>query len=89
MRMNQTGSGDGWKRVLGEEKDGPNKGDIGFASRYFHEKEEVTDNADLTGTLCQDAIVVVTHMDNAVENFTKAQLYDIFTGAVANWEDIK
>lgn len=88
MRMNQTGSGDGWKRVLGDEKDGPNKGDIGFASRYFHE-DEVTDKSDMTGLLCQDAIVVVTHKDNAVKNLTKAQLYDIFTGVVANWEDIK
>ncbi|MEG0661424.1 MAG: substrate-binding domain-containing protein, partial [Anaerorhabdus sp.] len=33
--MNQTGSGDGYKRVLGEEKDGANAADIGFASRNF------------------------------------------------------
>ena len=34
--MNQSGSGDAVPRVLGKEKDGPNKGDIGFASRgYF------------------------------------------------------
>ena len=29
--MNQSGSGDAVPRVLGKEKDGPNKGDIGFA----------------------------------------------------------
>ncbi|MDO5033712.1 MAG: substrate-binding domain-containing protein, partial [Eubacteriales bacterium] len=89
FRMNQTGSGDGWKRVLGEEKDGPNAGDLGFASRYFKEDSEATDLAAQTGLVCQDAIVVVTHMDNAVENFSQDQLYDIFTGAVANWEEVK
>ncbi|MEG0658807.1 substrate-binding domain-containing protein, partial [Anaerorhabdus sp.] len=35
ISMNQTGSGDGYKRVLGEEKDGANAADIGFASRNF------------------------------------------------------
>ena len=35
--MNQSGSGDAVPRVLGKEKDGPNKGDIGFASRAFKE----------------------------------------------------
>lgn len=39
--MNQSGSGDGYKRVLDEEKDGANAADIGFASRAFEGDEDV------------------------------------------------
>ena len=89
FRMNQTGSGDGWKRVLGEEKDGPNAGDIGFASRNFKE-EEAVDNAMLSGVVCQDAIVVVVNAENAgIHNLTTEQIYDIFTGAITEWMEVK
>lgn len=87
--MNQTGSGDGWKRVLGSEKDGANKADIGFASRSF-KSEEDTSKALLSGTYCQDAVVAVVNQNNStVNNLTKEQLYDIFTGTINNWDAIE
>ena len=90
FQMNQTGSGDGWKRTLGEEADGPNKGDIGFASRNFKD-EEATDAAISSGVFCQDAIVVVVSADSPVTmtGMTNQQIFDIFTGAVADWAEVK
>lgn len=88
FRTNQTGSSDGWKRVLGGEKDGPNRGDIGFASRKFKDEED-NSKAMASGVMCQDAIVVVLSKDGpAVDNFTKDQLYGIFTGAIADWSEL-
>lgn len=88
--MNHTGSGDGYKRVLGGEKDSANAADIGFASRTFKDDEDVT-NALETGYYCLDAVVVVVSNDNTVapEGLSKQQVYDIFSGTVTNWEDLK
>lgn len=87
--MNQTGSGDGFKRTLGEEKDSANAAEIGFASRDFKAEETVADALE-SGVYCQDAVVVVVESSNAaVESLTKQQVYDIFTGAVSNWEELK
>ena len=87
--MNQSGSGDAVPRVLGKEKDGPNKADIGFASREFKDEEDVS-GAMLSGQYCLDAVVAVVHKDNNdFDNMTKDQLMKIFTGEYANWEDIK
>lgn len=90
-KMNQNGSGDATKRVLGSEKDGANAADIGFASRAFKtDGTEDTANAMVVGEYCLDAVVAVVNKDNNdFDNLTKAQLKDIFTGTVTNWEDIK
>ncbi|HHU53395.1 MAG TPA: hypothetical protein GXZ43_04875 [Clostridiaceae bacterium] len=85
--VNQTGSGDGWKRTLGDDKDGPNASDIGFASRNFKD-EEPTEDAISAAKYCDDAIVVVVEKNNPVTDFTQQNLFDIFTGAITNWEDI-
>ncbi len=82
------GSGDGFKRTLGEEKDGANGADIGFASREFKDDETVSQGA-YTGQYAQDAVVVVVQKDNKIENLTKQQVFDIFTGAVTDWSDLK
>ena len=84
-----SGSGDGFKRTLGDEKDTANSADIGFASRDFKEDgtEDVSQGAQ-TGVYCQDAVVVVVHAERALESLTKQQVYDIFTGAVTNWEEL-
>lgn len=82
-----TGSGDGFKRVLGAEKDSANAADIGFASRDF-KKDETVDQGAASGVYCQDAVVVVVHKDNKVESLTQKMVFDIFTGAVEKWEDI-
>lgn len=89
--MNQSGSGDAIPRVLGSEKDGPNKADIGFASREFKtDGSEDISNAMLSGQYCKDAVVVIVNKSNKdLKNFTKQQLYDIFTGKVTKWDAIK
>ena len=74
--------------MLGEEKDGPNASDIGFASRNFKDTEDVTD-AIYSGTFCQDAIVVVVNADNdLIDDATTEDLYAIFTGQVSDWSDV-
>lgn len=88
FKLDQTGSGDGWKRVLGDDKDGPNASDIGFASRNFKEDKEPVDTAMRSEEFCQDAIVAIVHKDNPVSNVTKDDLFNIFTGAAATWDEI-
>ncbi len=87
MVISHTGSGDGFKRTLGDEKDSANGGDIGFASRDFKEEETVADGLE-SGVYCQDAVVVAVHNDNPLESLTKQQVYDVFTGAVTDWSDL-
>ncbi len=85
---NHTGSGDGYKRTLGSEKDGANKIDIGFASREFINEEDVS-GALLSGVYTRDAVVVVVHRDNEyVDNLTTIQLNDIFSGIISDWDDL-
>ena len=89
--MNQSGSGDAVPRVLGKEKDGPNKGDIGFASRAFKEDgSEDISKAMESRQYCIDAAVAVVNKENTdVTSLTQAQLKSIFTGETLKWEDIK
>lgn len=89
FEANLTGSGDGYKRVLGEEKDSANYADIGFASREFKTEEDVS-KASESGVYCKDAIVVVVSNDNTseIDNLTKEDVYDIFTGKVTTWSDL-
>lgn len=89
--MNQSGSGDAVPRVLGKEKDGANKGDIGFASRSFKtDGSEDISGAMESGQYCIDAVVAVVNKDNNdFEDFTKDQLFNIFTGSYVKWEDVK
>lgn len=83
---NHTGSSDGYKRSLGEEKDGANSVDIGFASREFKSEEDVSKGL-ITGAYCLDAVVVVSHIDNKVLEDANAQvLNDIFSGTQKTWK---
>jgi len=88
FQMNQTGSGDGYKRVLGSEKDGANKADIGFASRAFKD-EEVVSAGMVTGTYCIDAIVAIVNKDNkTITDIDTTALFNIYTGVTKNWEEL-
>ena len=88
--MNQTGSGDGYKRVLGEEKDGANAADIGFASREFEGEEDVTQGM-ASGQYCIDAVVAVISADNTfgVTDLTADQIKGIFSGEITAWGDLQ
>lgn len=89
FKPNHTGSGDGYKRTLGGEKDGANKIDIGFASRDFKDDEDVSGGM-LSGVYTMDAVVVVVHQDNkVVENLSGQTLSEIFSGEIVSWEKIK
>lgn len=88
--MNQTGSGDGYKRVLGDEKDGANAADIGFASREFEGEEDVTQGM-ASGQYCIDAVVAVISADNTfgVTDLTAEQIKGIFSGEITAWSDLQ
>lgn len=88
--MNQTGSGDGYKRVLGEEKDGANAADIGFASREFEGEEDVTQGM-ASGQYCIDAVVAVISADNTfgITDLTADQIKGIFSGEITAWGDLQ
>lgn len=82
--MNQTGSGDAVSRTLGDEKDGPNAVEIGFASRGWKEEEDVTTAAS-QGEFCKDAVVVVVNAENTLEDITASQVKDIYTGTITSF----
>ena len=85
--MNQTGSSDGYTRVLGNEKDGANKADIGFASRAFKDNEDVSE-ALASGYYCLDAVVAVVNEDNTqIDNLTQEDIKKIFTGESLDWDE--
>lgn len=88
FNMDHTGSGDGYKRVLGEEKDGANAGDIGFASRPFGDEEDVSTGA-ASGVYCQDAVVIAVHADNPLENITSDQIKGIVLGDITDWSELQ
>lgn len=91
--MAHTGSGDGYKRVLGEEKDGANAADLGFASRGFKvdddEPQAELDKALVAEPFALDAVVAVVHADNPVTNLTATQLASIFSGEVTEWPEVE
>lgn len=85
--VNQTGSSDGYKRVLGSEKDGINASDIGFSSRAFKKEEEVS-KGKYTGEYCLDAVVVITNKENALTNISKEDLFKIYSGEITSFKEI-
>lgn len=89
FQLNQTGSGDGYKRVLGKDANGPNKGDIGFASRSFKKEENIT-KAMNSGVLALDAVVIVISENNntVIDNITKQQAYAVFSGAYTKFSQL-
>ncbi|NJP40331.1 hypothetical protein HCH52_04610 [Oscillospiraceae bacterium HV4-5-C5C] len=85
--MNQTGSGDGQKSVLGDGKDGTNAAEIGFASRSFKSDEDVS-AAMATGTYAQDAVVVVVESSNSLSDLGMDLVRGIFTGNISTWSEL-
>lgn len=83
---NHTGSSDGYKRVLGDDKDGVNKVDIGFASREFKSEEDVSKGM-ASGSYCLDAVVVVVNIKNDKLSDASAEtLVQIFSGEQTDWK---
>lgn len=86
--MNQTGSGDATPRTLGDEKDGPNAIDIGFASRAFKEDEDVS-GAIESGTFCLDAVVVVVNAENTLSDVDAETMNGIYSGAITSYDEVQ
>ncbi|MDD4369002.1 MAG: substrate-binding domain-containing protein [Oscillospiraceae bacterium] len=86
--MNQTGSGDGQKSVLGDGKDGTNAAEIGFASRSFKTEEDVS-AAMATGTYAQDAVVIVVESSNSLSDIGMDLVRGVFTGDITAWSELQ
>jgi phosphate transport system substrate-binding protein len=85
---NHTGSGDGYKRTQGSESSGANAIDIGFASRNFKSSEAAA--AGTFGTLCYDAVVIVTNVANqTITNLTAEETKHIYQGTNTLWKDFE
>ena len=66
--------------------------DIANASRAI--KPEEIESALANGidpvqhTIARDAIAVIVHVDNPVDELTLQQISDIFSGAITNWQEV-
>jgi phosphate transport system substrate-binding protein len=87
-----TGSGDAYKRVVGDQKDESVGKDVGFASRPFKDSELEVDGTALDvqqyGQLAWDAIVAIVHVDNPLSNVTADDLKKIYNGTYLLWSDL-
>ncbi len=81
-----TGSSDGFKRTQGSEKDSDNYKHIGFASRPFKDSEQ--GSVDTQGQLAWDAIVVIVHLSNQLNNVSAEELKKIYNGEFLIWNDV-
>jgi phosphate transport system substrate-binding protein len=60
------------------------KVDIGMVSRALDAAEN-----DLHGTpIARDGVALIVHRDNPVRQLTQAQLFQLYTGAIANWRQL-
>ena len=62
--------------------------DMAFASRDFKLDSSEQAAEGTYGTLCIDAIVAIVNTENSITNITKAQLKDIYTGFIKNWNEL-
>lgn len=61
--------------------------DIGMASRALKDSEKAKGVQEVT--IAIDGIAVIVNKANPVENMTKVQVEEIFTGKVSKWVDVK
>lgn len=79
IEVQQTDSSSGMKAVL------EGTCDIGMASRELKDDETKLKAIEIA----KDGIAVVVNKDNTVNSLTKAQVKDIYTGAVTDWSEIQ
>jgi phosphate transport system substrate-binding protein len=58
--------------------------DIGAASREL----TASDPALQTYLIARDGIAIIVHPSNPINDLTKAQIVDIFSGKITNWKDV-
>lgn len=61
--------------------------DIGMASRALKDSEKAKGVQEIT--IAMDGIAVIVNKANPVENMTKAQVEEIFTGKISRWNYVK
>ena len=61
--------------------------DIGMASRALKGSEKAKGVQEIT--IAMDGIAVIVNKANPVENMTKAQVEEIFTGKISKWNNVK
>lgn len=79
IEVQQTDSSSGMKAVL------EGTCDIGMASRELKDDETKLKAIGIA----KDGIAIVINKDNAINSLTKAQVKDIYTGAVTDWSEIQ
>lgn len=83
VTMNGGGSGEGLKQVAAGSVN------IGNSDVYAGEKLDATQAADLVDhKVCTITMAPVVNAELGVDNLTKQQLIDIFTGKVTNWNEV-
>lgn len=75
-----TGSGAGIKAVTS------GTADIGNASRALTDEEKA--QGIVENIVALDGIAMITDKSNSLENLTKQQLADIYTGKIKNWKEV-
>lgn len=61
--------------------------DLGGSCRYQLPEDPREAGVGLS-PVAWDALVVITHKDNVVDDITLAQIHDIYTGIITNWKQI-
>jgi phosphate transport system substrate-binding protein len=61
--------------------------DIGMASRELKDSE--TEKGLVATTIAMDGIAVIVNLSNPIDNLSKDQVRDIFTGAVGEWSGLR
>lgn len=64
-----------------------NKADIGGSCRYKI-KDSPEEKEAILEPVAWDALVMIVHKDNPVENITFSQIYDIYTNKINNWKEL-
>ncbi len=82
-----TGSGDAFRRTQGDQKDGVNAKEIGFASRDFRGEELDETSEETRGQLAWDAIVAIVHLNNPVDSLTAEEIKAIYAGEITSWSE--
>ena len=80
INYEMNGSGDGIKNTIS------GMYEIGHSSREL--KTDGTEDGLDTTAYAIDGIAVIMHKDNGVENLSKEQISDIYTGKVKNWSEV-
>ena len=59
--------------------------DIGMASRELKDSE--IEKGAVPQVIAQDGIAVIVNLENTMDDMTKDQVMNIYTGAVTTWAD--